>query len=350
MVASIVAAGGDAGGELSRQARIARTIGSPFVADVLEAGERRLASAPRTAALLADWPGDRAAAAVAMRFNAALHALARRDTPVLLGALYRGEHHDVDGAVHAALVAHDAFIADWLRDPPQTNEVGRAAAILAALMLVRRHAAMPVELLELGSSAGLNLNLDRYAYRLGSIRAGDAESSVRIAPAWRGAPAPDEPVVVAAAQGVDLHPLDARDPATCERLMAYVFADQPARSARLGHALAIARRHPPRIARHDAADWLAVRLATPQDDGRCRVIFHSMVLQYLDAAERGRVQRMIAAAGARADARRPLAWISFEWTPGRTEVELRLTCWPDGGGSRVLAVCHPYGAWIDWRG
>jgi hypothetical protein len=336
-------------GELERQSVVMRAIGSPFVADVLAAAARQLHRAPRTAAMLADWPGDPAAAAVAMRLNAALHALARRDTPAALGALYRGMHGDVDGAVGAALAAHDSFVAGWMRDPPQTNEVGRAAAILAALMAVRDRFALPVELLELGSSAGLNLNLARYAYDLGGTIAGDAASPVRIAPEWRGAPAPDRPVEVVAARGVDLHPLEPEDPATCERLMAYVFADQPARSTRLSHALALARRHPPEVAREDAVTWLARRLATPAAAGRVRVVFHSMVIQYVGADERRRLLATIAAAGARADRLRPFAWIAFEWNAARTAVELRLTCWPDGA-TRLLATCHPYGAWIDWHG
>ncbi len=334
-------------GELLRQSAVMRAIGSPFVAEILAAAERQLHHAPLTQAMLRNWPGDPAAAAVAMRLNAALHALARRDTPALLGALYRGEHDEVDAAVRDTFATHDAFIARWMRDTPQTNEVGRAAAILAALMEVVRCAPLPVELIELGSSAGLNLNLARYRYDLGGVAAGPCESAVRIAPEWRGAPAPDQPVVVVAAEGVDLHPLDPNDAATCERLMAYVFADQPARATRLAAALDVARRFPPRITRADATTWLAARLDAPQPAGRWRVIFHSMVAQYVGGAERGALERSIAAAGARADATRPLARIAFEWNPERTAVELRLTCWPDGG-SRVLAICHPYGAWIEW--
>lgn len=334
-------------GELLRQSAVMRAIGSPFVAEILAAADRQLQHAPRTRAMLADWPGDPAAAAVAMRLNAALHALARRDTPAVLGALYRGEHDDIDRAVRSAFAAHDAFIAQWMRDTPQTNEVGRAGAILAALMEVVAHADLPVELIELGSSAGLNLNLARYRYDLGGVSAGPADSAVHVAPEWRGAPAPDRRVDVVAAEGVDLHPLDPNDAATCERLMAYVFADQPARAARLAAALDVARRHPPRITRADATEWLARRLGAAQPAGRWRVIFHSMVAQYVGAAERQALERSIAAAGARADARRPLARIAFEWNAGRTAVELRLTCWP-GGGTRVLAICHPYGAWIEW--
>ncbi|VXD03973.1 DUF2332 domain-containing protein [Sphingomonas sp. 8AM] len=334
-------------GELLRQSAVMRAIGSPFVAGILAAAERQLHHAPRTQAMLLDWPGDPAAAAVAMRLNAALHLLARRNTPPVLGALYRGEHGDVDGAVRAAFVAHDALVAQWLRDTPQTNEVGRAAAILAALKEVVARAELPVELIELGSSAGLNLNLARYRYDLGGVVAGPAEAAVYVAPEWRGAPPPDRAVEVVAAEGVDLHPLDANDTATCERLMAYVFADQPARAARLAAALEVARRFPPRITRADATTWLAQRLDTVQPAGRWRVIFHSMVAQYVGTAERAVLERSIAAAGARANAAQPLARIAFEWNPGRTAVELRLTCWPEGD-TRVLAICHPYGAWIEW--
>ncbi|MBB3695204.1 DUF2332 domain-containing protein [Sphingomonas sp. BK580] len=333
--------------ELTRQSHVLRALGSPFVADVLAAGARQLHHAPATAGMLADWPDDPSSAAVAMRFNAALHALARRDTPPVLGSLYRGDHGDVDQALREALAGHDEFIAGWMRDPPQTNEVGRAAAIMAALLAVRRRFPLPVELLELGSSAGLNLNMAHYAYDLGGVTAGKLDSAVRIVPEWRGAAPPAGPVDVLAARGADLQPLDPRDLETCERLMAYVFVDQPARAARLSQALALARRHPPAIAREDAATWLAGELAEPAADGRVRVVFHSMVMQYVGSADRRRLAESIAAAGAMADRKRPLAWIGFEWNAARTRVELRLTCWPTGD-ARLLAICHPYGAWVHW--
>jgi hypothetical protein len=333
--------------ELRRQAQVARAIGSPFVAAILDSGARQLARAPLTAAVFAHWSGDRAAAALAMRFNAALHALARRDTPARLGALYRGEHGEVDEAVAAALAQQDSFIAEWMQHTPQTNEVGRAGAILAALKVARARFDMPVELLEIGASAGLNLNLHRYAYHLGGLAAGDRESPVVIAPDWDGPPPPDTPVEVVSARGVDLAPLDPADPATCERLMAFVFADQPARSRRLERALALARRWPPQVDCGDAVAWLAARLAEPPAAGRCRVLVHSMVTQYLGDTARMRLDSLVASAGRAATPRQPLARIGFEWTADRSAVLLRLTCFPSGD-TRVLAECHPYGAAIKW--
>ena len=335
--------------ELVRQADRCRAMGSPFVASVLEAADRQLVRAPLTAAKVRNWPGDPAAAAVALRINGALHALARRGAPAYLSELYRREHDDFDGAVATAFTQADPFIADWIRHPTQTNEVARTAAIMSALMATPVARAMPFELLELGSSCGLNLNLDRYAYTLGSVTAGDPRSLVRIAPEWRGPPPPARLVSVTTAHGVDLQPLTVADPAHRERLLSFAWADQPARSKRLEKALQVAAQHPPQVDQGHAATWLADRLAEPQDAGCCRAVVHAMVLQYLNTEERKEIAALMATAGARASAERPLVWIGFEWTLDRRDVELRLTFWPTGV-STVLARCHPYGDWLEWLG
>ena len=330
-----------------RQAHNCRAMGSTFLACVLEAVDRQLEQAPISAKMIMEWPGDPAAAAVALRFNGALHALARRGKPRYLAALYRGEHDDFDGAVSAALSQEDLFIADWLRHPTQTNEIARAAAIMSGLMAAPLERPMPFELLELGSSCGLNLNLARYAYSLGGVSAGDSSSTVSIEPRWVGEAPAVVPVMIASAKGVDLHPLDASNVADRERLLSFTWSDQPERSKRLEAALQIAIAHPPRIERGDATEWLAQQLNQPQAFGQCRAVVHSMFLQYLPERDRQAISIMIAAAGAMATPERPLVWIGFEWTPDRSEVELRLTSWPSGE-SVVLAKGHPYGDWLEW--
>ncbi|MBW8753967.1 MAG: DUF2332 family protein [Sphingomonadales bacterium] len=345
---------GDGRAELLRQAGIARALGSSFIGDVLAAVWRQLDRAPRLAVLVANWPGDPAAAAMAMRLNAGLHALARRNAVVDLSALYAGLHHNFGRAVGAALEAGEDTILEWMDHPTQTNEVGRSAAFMAALMTLAHDLAMPFELLEFGASAGLNLMLERYAHDLGGVCAGAAGSPVRIAPEWRGAPVVPAPVQIDAARGVDLRPLRLEDPFTRERLLSYVWADDPARAERLCHAIALGRACSPPVEQGSAAPWLARHLTAPQRDGVCRVVMHSMVLQYLPAAERRAALTTIMAAGARATSDRPFAWLGLEWNSDRSEVQLRLTRWPgeagEPGTSRVLAVCHAYGSWIDWRG
>ncbi|MBB5711876.1 hypothetical protein FHT02_003128 [Sphingomonas xinjiangensis] len=316
---------------------------------MLEAGERHLHSGPRTAALIKSWPGDAASAAVALRFNAGVHALARSGRVPRLSALFRREHTDYDGALSDALGEADDFIADWMATPTQTNEVARAGALAAALMVLARDTGKPVELLELGSSCGLNLNLARYRYDLGGVTAGDPDSAVTLRPAWQGSQPPAEPIRIMHARGVDLDPLDPLSAVTRERLLSFVWADQPARMARLEAALEVARNFVPKIERGDALDWLPRQMHDPQSYGICRVVMHSMVEQYFKDADRERFELFLEQAGKGATTERPIARISFEWTPARDEVQLALTQWPSGS-KRLLAVCHPYGEWIHWCG
>lgn len=333
--------------ELAQQACAMRRIGTPFVADVLAAVDRQLDKAPLCARVIRSWGSTAAESAVAMRINAALHALARRGSVPLLTALYAGQHRRFDEAVACALAEHDQMLVEWLYRVPQTNETGRTAALYAALLVLARDHGQPFDLIEIGASAGLNLNLAHYAYDLGGVSFGAQDSDVRIAPLWRGPAPPAATVRIARARGVDLFPLDVNDPIGCERLAAFIFADQPDRVDRLQSAIAIARRHPPCLERGDAAAWLASRLDEPAIDDRHRVVFHSMFMQYVDDDGRAAIEAAIARAGAAASAAHPFACIGFEWNSPRDRVELRLRSWPDGG-DRVIAHCHPYGASIDW--
>jgi hypothetical protein len=312
--------------DLFRQAQAACALGSPFVRDVLVAAARQLPRAPLLSMRLAIWQGDRASAAMALRVNG-----------------------DTDRAIADAFEAADATLAQFVDGPTQTNEVARSAALYAGLMVAAERFGHPLELLEIGSSAGLNLNLARYAYCLGGTSAGDPASTVRIAPRWHGRAPHRHPLRIASATGVDLTPLDVADPECCERLLAFVWADRDDRMVQLQAAIRLARLYPPRVERGDAADWLDAQLSRPQSAGITRAVIHSMVRQYLDAATRARIARSFAQAGARADERHPLVHLFYEWDEGRRKVELVLTTWPHGE-TRLLAHPDPYGDRVSWIG
>ena len=84
----------------------------------------------------------------------------------------------------------DETLDAWLGNAPQTNEVGRAAVLTAGLLVIAARFGQPLRLLELGASAGLNLNLDLYGYDLGGLRAGDPASPLQVRPDWEGPPPP----------------------------------------------------------------------------------------------------------------------------------------------------------------
>lgn len=347
----------------TRQLRIeaakALGLGKPRAAALMAALSRVLPQTDGAVfAAIEGWPGDLASDGVIFRLNAGLHALslAGRETGVLR-ALYGGGDMPSSFALEAALAesldVHADELLRWLAQPTQTNEVARVAGLVAALLELGRKRAMPCEVLELGASAGLNLNFPRYDLRLGNVAAGAQASAVVLAPEWRGVGVPAGTLDVRSARGVDLHPLDPACPADRQRLAAYLWPGERARSARLAAALGIAEANPPQVDSGLASAWLLQRFAEQQCQGVRRVVFHSMVLQYASAAERAAIDYAFALAGARAEPDRPLARVSIEWRADRAAVEIRIAQW-DGarehGESRLAALCHPYGEWIDWRG
>jgi hypothetical protein len=74
---------------------------------------------------------------------------------------------------------------------------------------------------------------------------------------------------------------------------------------------------------------------------------HSVVWQYIAPDEQAAIAQALEAAGARATAQAPLAWLRMEPPSPDSQVELRCRLWP-GGTDQQLAVVHPHGAWIDW--
>jgi hypothetical protein len=333
-----------------QQASGCRAMNSPLTAEILETLADTLDHSTRTGARILDWPGDPMADALKLRIAGGLHALARSRQDTELTAMYRAGTGDFATVLTHVLKEWDDWLYPWLDSPPQTNEVGRSGALMAGLMVFAQRLDMPIELLELGSSAGLNLNLDRFCYNLGGLEAGPNNAAVRIKPEWTGdAPEGQFPKIVARS-GVDQNPLDVRDEAIVERLLAYCWPDQHDRLARLEAAIATARAHPPAVEAGDAADWAEHMLAELQTKGTARIVMHSVFWQYLPVDTQKRIEAAILKAGKTAAPDYPLGWLSFEPDPPAISLmQLRLRLWPSGE-SLHLAACHPHGASINWFG
>lgn len=297
-----------------------------------------------------DWPGDPApfADGLPLRFCGGLHGLVRGGGAPSLAALYppapSPDEDPLWRAIERALREHGGALLPWLDRAPQTNEVGRSAVLMAGLLVVAERFALPMRLYELGASAGLNLQLDRYGYELGGLRTGDPDSELQLAPEWNGPPPPDAPVRIAGRAGVDLAP--ARLPDEAERLIAYVWPEQCKRLDQIEAALAIAATEPPPVETGDAADWLDARLAVEPEPGVVRVVLHSIAFQYFDADTQERIRRRIEQAGAAGTDTSPVGWLRYEKEPGEDRISLRLRTWP--GEERLLAFAHPHGTRVRW--
>jgi hypothetical protein len=133
----------------------------------------------------------------------------------------------------------------------------RSAALCPGFLTVAAQAGLPLVTSELGASAGLNQFWDRFAYRFGAARWGDAASPVRIEPQWSGPPPPLPAVMLRERAGCDRAPPDLSRTSDRLRLLSFVWADQTARKARIAAALDLAAGRV-RVERADAVTWLAV--------------------------------------------------------------------------------------------
>ena len=213
---------------------------------------------------------------LALRLMGAVHRLVLRGDAPALSAHYPsvgGEPHDPWPAFLDTLREHAPELRRLIQHPVQTNEPGRCAALLGGFLEVARATGLPLRLLEVGTSAGLNLRFDRYRYLLGEERWGPRESPVVIRTRLAGgAPPLGVPLRIAARSGCDARPVDPGSEEGRLTLTSYVWADQLERLARLRAALEVAAETDAEVERAGAAQWIEARLAEPAP-GAATVVF-----------------------------------------------------------------------------
>jgi hypothetical protein len=327
-------------------------MGSPFYADLLERMADDVLAGGPVGRFLAGQLDTSYEEAVPLRFLGGVHRLVLAGRAPELAARFPSVGGDGDAAAAwpamlSVLDSHANAVRDALTRPPQTNEVGRSAALVGGFLVVARDHGLPLRVLEVGSSAGLNLRFDRYWYESDGTGYGDAASPVRFAGLWGdGRPPFGAPITIAERRGCDRDPIDARTEDGRLTLLSYVWPGQTERFTMLRAALDVARDVPVAIDRADIPNWLARRLDEPAP-GRATVVFHSIVWQYLTDDERATAEAALATAGERATRDAPLAWLRLEPSADLTHTELRVTTWPTGE-ERLLARCHYHLGPMQW--
>jgi hypothetical protein len=247
-----------------------------------------------------------------------------------------------------ALVQHFGFVSRFVQEQDvQTNEVQRCYGLLPAFLTLARDSGRPLDLVELGPSAGLNLLWDRYRYVYDGSAWGAEVAPLVLAGELRG-PLPDglldvEPVVNRRL-GIDLNPVDVTTEEGSLLLQCFVWVGQTARLERLRLAIEAVRADPPELVRGDYVELLPEVLAARNRDA-LTVVFETASTMYLSDEQRTALDATLDEAG-RAG---PLAFLT---TTQRGEESLpfwpvRLTTWP-GGEERLLAHMDFHGAWLEW--
>jgi hypothetical protein len=244
------------------------------------------------------------------------------------------------------IVSHaDTLVAECERRSIQTNEPLRCAALLPALALIDG----PIALIEIGASAGLCLYADRYSYRFrspdGRTTSLDPEggrSTVVLESDVSGEPPLRLPEIVWRA-GIDLQPLDARDPEDRAWLTGLVWPGEEGRRERITAALDIAAADPPLLLAGDGAQALPA-LASRAPREATLVVTTPGVLAHVPRRHRDGVIAAARAAG---------RWVTVDaaglhdaWngTP-----ELRPGGFALALDGEVLASVDPLGAWVAWH-
>lgn len=252
----------------------------------------------------------------------------------------------------AYLIEHEEEVADFVaRNRLQTNEIARCACLLPAFLTAGAYG-LPLRLIELGCSAGLNLRFDRYRYRyLGGPNWGPAGGPELEAATEGEVPAALTPpsVEIAQRRGVDLNPIDPTTPEGSRLLTAFVWPDEHDRIRRLREALSVAAATPVALEQGDVGAWSAANLAPAE--GEVTVVFHSLVAYLLEDATRSRLSESIERTLRAATADAPVVHASFEPPPGIDAPPELTVSVGDGSGppeQRTLLTGDWHGRWVRW--
>jgi hypothetical protein len=244
---------------------------------------------------------------------AALHDLALAGRAPALAAAYAAA--DADAAAGAAidtlLRMTDSVVAIAVRRQTRTFETGRCAVLYPAVAeAAHRVDAHAVGLIDVGSSAGLNLHVDRVGITYSDGRSlGDPSSPVQLSSSIVGdrpVPARAVPEVVARV-GVDLDPVDMTDADDVRWLRACLWPDQRERVERLDAEMALAATDPPLLLHGDAVEVLPDAVARVPADA-LPVVTTTWAVSRFPLERRLRfLHRLDEAAAGRA-----VAWVSAE--------------------------------------
>lgn len=335
---------------LRTQGRACAGLGSALYAHLMELAAQDVELGGVVWDVLAGHEDDPGPSALALRLFGAVHRMVLTGRVPELAACYpsAGGRVDLEAAwppFRAAVADHVDELRAGVDRPVQTNEVGRSGALVGGFLLVARTFGLPLRVLEVGASGGLNLRWDHFFYRAGAHRWGDPDSPVDLGDPYEvGGPPFDIVATVAERRGCDPRPVDATTDDGALTLMSFAWPDMTRRFDDLRGAIEVAHRVPAVVDKADGPEWLAAQLAA-RADGIATVVFHSVVLQYLTETGRRRLVDVIERAGAQATPTAPLAWLRME--PANREFDIRLTAWP-GVPERLIATAGGHGRPVRW--
>jgi hypothetical protein len=314
----------------------------------------------------------------ALLASAAVSFLVRRDRPAPLAGYFPepgGPQPDFDDGFYPAIQAFmsgrlDDILAACLAHRYQMNEVARCTQIALGISAATVSGGGPVALADLGTGAGLGLQLDRYGYVVGGRRSGPQGAALTLRCQVRGSrePPPVSLPPIAERAGVDASPVDLQDAAARSWLRACAPPEASA-LARLTAAMEMARQYPAQIVAGEVLDVLPGVLDRFPPE-RSVIVADAYLAVFLPPEQQAELARILARAGRT----RPVTWLSLDplvplGPAGHDSVQglpLPASLVRDYQNLGVFAVlgartfhgrtdrgrllgrAHPSGQWIEW--
>ncbi len=232
----------------------------------------------------------------------------------------------------------------------QTNSLNRCAYLMPIFSSYSR--GEEVILVDIGTSAGLTLNMDRYAYFYDDVHT-FGRSDVKIQSEERGGkmPAFDQMVSFRSKLGIDQNPLDLSDQNNVDWLRALVWADRLPRHEKISAAISLAQKENLQFEKASTIPEFE-RIIESQDDDAPLLVFHTHVLYQFSKGERVEFTNMMERIGSHRD----LLYLAAEHSSvlqndhGMDGVLVESTEFKKGTKSiRLHAQTNGHANWIKWN-
>lgn len=231
----------------------------------------------------------------------------------------------------------------------QTNALNRCAYLMPILSFL--HGNKKVNIVDIGTSAGLNLNFDEYEYYYnGKKRWGS--SAVKIHNEIRKGQLPEFNHLPSIYRkvGIDQNPLDVKDEDNALWLKALIWADRTARFEKMEQAVKIAQHADIQLEKGDTLkDFERIILA--QERNLSLFVLHTHALYQFTCEERLKFRALIDEIGTKRD----LNYLAVEGSRvfakdfGRSGILVVLTTYENGvKKEKLIAITNGHANWIEW--
>lgn len=203
-----------------------------------------------------------------------------------------------------SLLEHDNELLELLQRPVQVNDPLRCVALYAGLLFAAAQTSLPLALVEVGPSLGLNLCMDRYCYEYLNLgKTGQLDSRCLLIAELDNLAArgrlrkrqtfqfPDKPPVIGERIGLELHPVRMNDN-NLAWMRSFHFRHS---KSRFDEALAIRLTTSIRIVEGNAAETLQREVSHIPAD-QVPLVFHTAVAYQMPESVREQFSRNLATA------------------------------------------------------